>query len=154
MKHLKNFENNVDNIVEKDYISPDELKKQLNAALKLSNFEAATKLLRSIKNEYPYIKKSLPHKDIYDTFLKKWNEKFKVELGLYKPEKKNEVVDYTVESDFISIEELREELEAALSISDFEASTKLIRSIRAEYPYVKSTSPYKELYFKYIKKWH
>lgn len=155
MKHLKNFEKHVDDIVEKDYISPDELRKQLNSTLKISNFEAATKLLRGIKNDYPYIKNRLPYKDIYNTFLKKWNEKFKVELGLYKPEKtKNEAVDYTVENDFVSIDELREQLEAALRISDFEASTKLIRSIKAEHPYVKTTSPYKELYTKYINRWH
>ena len=88
MRRIKKFyETHNDDIVQKDYISPDELEAQLNSALNLDDFEASTKMIRSIKDDYPYIKNQSPYKEIYNDFLKEWHDKFKHDLKYYKPEK-------------------------------------------------------------------
>jgi len=155
MRKLKTFnENNADNIIQKEYLSTEELEEQLDSIFQINNFEASVKLLRSIKNDHPYIKTESPYKEIYMAFLKKWYNKFKVDLDLYKPEGTFENVDYTVEKDYISIDELRSALIAALKPSNFEASTKLLRDMRKNFPYIKTLQPYKNLYDEYLKKWN
>jgi len=155
MRKLKTFNENIaDNVIQKEYISTDELEEQLESIIKLNNFEASIKLLRSIKSDYPYIKTESPYKEIYTSFLKKWYDKFKTELDLYEPENTFEKIDYTVEKDYISIVELKSMLTAALKPYNFEASTKLFRTLRNNYPYIKTSQPYKALYEEYLEKWN
>lgn len=85
MRHIKKFNETFEmdaktmNVVDvdKNKISPEELKNKLNDILDIENFEECTKQLVNLKDKCPYVRTEEPFKSIYWNAVKKWRDKLK-----------------------------------------------------------------------------
>ena len=85
MRKLKTFNENIsDDILQKEYISIEELRDELDSVTQTNDFEESLNILRRIKEEYPYVKTESPYSELWDEYLNKWHDKFKEEINSYE----------------------------------------------------------------------
>jgi len=85
MRKLKTFNENIsDDILQKEYVSIEELRDELDSVIQTNNFEESLNILRRIKEEYPYVKTESPYSELWNEYTNKWHDKFIEDINSYE----------------------------------------------------------------------
>ena len=149
----------------KSEYSPEDMRRDLDAALALPNFEDTTITIRDIRIKYPFVKTDEPYASIWNEYLNRWHEE---KYTGQEPNSKSapslagskEYDNWKVKAGKTfpyheySLDQMRKDLDAAMALPDFESTTQAIRDIRIKYPFVKTEQPYADVWQEYLNRWH